>query len=272
MILKVLSSFSAFEKGIAGVEIPWKDTALFGFEVAVEESDKSDARQLVTSFLRRLSECDSLVDQVRMVQSEKAAFKGILSSSNESLSQAKDCFCDLLVLYLLPHSLALRNSLEWLADIALKSSAFSSEQFTEYTAESCCRVLALARAQNFTEIPIDLLLSWTFSLECISLLDKERRWLGRGVSIFEFLSAAMDIFKVCAGKITLTQDSIQSKSSAEVLRYVESCGQCMRVISNILKSRKLSLRSTDENWEELCRDVYTYGAQILNSNLVNKVT
>jgi hypothetical protein len=262
----------AFEKGTTAVVIPWTDDALFN-------GGEMDSPS-VAGFLKRISECESLVDQVRIVQSEKAALKSIFSAaasgSTVPLTRVKNCLSDLLVLYLLPHSLALRNSLEWIADIAQKSTVLSPEFFADCAAESCCRVMNLVRKESVSNMQIDWLLSWTFTLECISILDKERSWLSRpvdgSVSSFEFLSITLNIFRVCVQNISSPQDLGKTKSSAEVLRYAESSGQCMRVISNILKNRKINLRDQNEDWEEFCRTAYTCSKEVLTSSLVSKVT
>ena len=87
--------------------------------------------------------------------------------------------------------------------------------------------------------------------------------------------ASMDIATGNFGRSDSISSDDPDVSAAEVLRYSECCGQCMRTILNLVKpkresaitSSKVNSPGIHESWKALIQDLLTTGIDILGSGL-----
>lgn len=222
--------------------------------------DGEGIEKLVAKFFQRLSTSKDLKTQVSCIQETKGDVKTALNSID--IRSASSAFSALLTLYLSPDSTALRKSLDWIVDFIAKSE--SRVDLVDIIISVCSKIMddidtsiRTKLSAQFGFVTIDRLLSFAFSLECMAAIDKETGWLTTNGEIdlsdnimLRYISLTVDLFGVCAtfvcpelalstNKASAATDVTINVGSAEVMRYAECCGLCMRVVMTVLKVCKI---------------------------------
>lgn len=110
--------------------------------------------------------------------------------------------------------------------------------------------------------------------------------LGNG-SLLSLLQAMALVLQRCTtGLVSQETSASSSISTGDALRYSECVGECMRVLSAVLKSRRkasippvsllhetfASTEREDDMWGTTCAKIIKYGCQLLSCESCNKVS
>jgi hypothetical protein len=236
--------------------------------------------------------------------------------------------------YLEPHHLWLRKSIDWIGeylgnqctlprgDLISCISCVSLSYLNEMNAVHSSQL-----QKHQSHITLSSQIEAVFSLNCMSLLDRECNWLDElkdevnnnqnknikhdnlqdNSILLRFINALICIAEQCSFVIQpLKNDSENNDAevplsirttASEIIRYAECAGECMRIISATLKSRReghvVKWQATDDVdhdsdngsdgsdqegaaeerllWHVVSNRVIEIGLRILSSELVNKV-
>ena len=232
----------------------------------IQTAEKETNRSTSGSLLASLQSATKLTEQQKLLQQQckalvvKALSTGIVN--DDLLAYVKI----LLFLYLHPNYQALRSNLEWLVE-ALSSHKMDSSPFHPVLLDVMLRIYRTASDGGvLSTSPVEITIEWAKSLSYAAELDKECRFiasdgeLGLEFSpLCLFLTYIEEIMSMCVkqvcypnqlslhpttqpttaaiGTITTTSTAATS-SSAEVSRYIECCGECMRATTTVLKTRR----------------------------------
>lgn len=198
--------------------------------------------------------------------------------------------CDL---YLNPKCLTLRRSLDWIPELVLRYPTLSQTELSKCVAEVCLAYVREAQKLNsFRTISLNDMLEWIFALNCMAAMDRDVTWLndahwteegcyssdvwpaseniGEGL-IVDFFQILNSIFGRCSEYVESVSNADNS-NSAEIIRYAEGCGECMRAVMTVLKYRRAALIvSVSSTWEVLLASFISRGYAVLACPLVNKV-
>jgi hypothetical protein len=141
---------------------------------------------------------------------------------------------------------------------------------------------------------IEIATSWAVTFTIIAMFDEEYPFLGHyGKPADEFESKPYDhgnevlqlddsslllefleILDQVFGKFTKIVLAQDTDTSAEVMRYADCCGECMRAMMTSLKSRRGVYITNDgaDRWMILVNSTIKNGCAILDSELVHKDT
>lgn len=262
----------------------------------------------VADFLKNLRSCKELRQQINTTHEFKSHVKTLLSFSSDTiaLDDYSMSVSMLLLLYLEPATLALRKSLEWITDTLIQNNSFPLANIRGVIQRICLTVIR--RVGGLLDSgSVDVCMGWAYTFTCIALLDKECivmddvtedvagtsnqaslanfEAIGDGM-LSEFMVAVLLVFESCArmlapgiasadddSRVTETVPCQQLiETSAEVMRYAECCGECMRSVMIVLKIRR-DLVVVDDNkccWVDVIRSYMACGCTVLSSELVNK--
>ena len=280
-------------------------------------SSTTDAVVLLNSLQNatKLSEQQKLLQQQCKAVVVKSLNTGIIDVN--LLSYVKI----LMVLYLHPNYQALRSNLEWLVE-ALSSHKIDSSPFHPVLLDVMLRIYRTASDGGvLSTSPVEITIEWAKSMSYAAELDKECRFItlegdagGLDTSpLCYFLRyieeiMAMCVKQVCQGDQSFSHTTTQpttttaaavttTSSSAEVSRYIECCGECMRATTTVLKTRrnvvledlkystntssttastattldtsKITLLST---WTVVTNRILNHSLAVLRSDIVHKVS
>ena len=128
------------------------------------------------------------------------------------------------------------------------------------------------------------------SINAMAVLDNQFRWLNDTKSsehsaleafplsddgfLLKFCQYLAEVFVYCAARISFDTPDLQV-SSSELFRYVECCGESMRALMTVLKSRRNAfVPATDaagsSGWRKMCNDLLVASARVLQSEHANK--
>ena len=277
---------------------------------STSSSTTTDAVVLLNSLQNatKLSEQQKLLQQQCKAVVVKSLNTGIIDVN--LLSYVKI----LMVLYLHPNYQALRSNLEWLVE-ALSSHKIDSSPFHPVLLDVMLRIYRTASdGEVLSTSPVEMTIEWAKSMSYAAELDKECRFItsdgvadGLNTSPLCFFLTyieeimAMCVKQVCQGNqpfsITATTATTTS-SSAEVSRYIECCGECMRATTTVLKTRRnivledlkyskdtssttataTAATTLDTNkttsqsaWIEVTNRILNHSLAVLRSDIVHKV-
>lgn len=233
--------------------------------------------------IKLLSTNRLLVQQIKDIKSMKNTIRSLFNASD--IVFLKIALENLLYLYISPDYYTLRKELDWINNELLKC------MLTIQDKKNCVKkvFLKLQSKINFTnDTNIDLVMNWTLSLNCLALIDKDIHWLHEeeyGESnyskfialrddtlMYEYVLSCSKIFDYCSEYIiTLGSDL----NGAEILRFSECCGECLRAIITIFKSRLNSHIhvSTDESvkWNSLIEKFMKNSCRIISLHLYKDI-
>lgn len=237
-------------------------------------------------FIENLSRCNSLKDQIKHIQLFRGQFlRGIIASSN-----AADAIISarlLMWLYLHPDYALLRKSVEWIIEVVCTNRSINQRALKEALCDVSLNLIFTAEALGiFRDMNVETATRWALSFTCIAMFDKEYYFLDGFADssvenkkilqlddtspLLKFLSVLGKMF----AKFSKIVSAKETDSSAEVMRYAECCGECMRAIMTSLKSRREAYvgKGASEEWMALINSVIANGCEILQSDLVHKDT
>lgn len=309
----------AFERNLADyVAIDTSLFLVFGCLPPSRQSMDGQEKEIdplgIYSFVDNLIAASSLQDQMKVVQCTKSSLKAAIMNPVENTStgaQYQDYVVSsikmLLLLYVHPNYIGLRKPLEWVMETLTRCKCLETVKLKHVLRETCEQLLKSHEFFEFKQgdksIPsmtmtVEEMLSWSFTFNCMAALNKDLLWLSsdesmsivEGSVVLPFISALEKIFFVCATEIVRGSDSSSNStssvtssgaSSTEILRYAECCGESMRGIMTVIKSRMSAYiprikDAADESsrkitmWHELINRMMKLGADILMCDKVNK--
>ena len=246
------------------------------------------------SFIESLFLIKDLKEQIRSIQKFKSVFLKDFSSSNPTDGALLDLQI-LLKLYLHPDHSLLRKSVEWIIETACTNKSIDPLKLKQTLQSACLNLVQSAEESGILrDGDIDVAAAWAISFTCIAMFDKEYPFLdthskplsesAKSLSeyndkylrlddaspLIQFLSTLDNLF-VKFSKVISAQDA---DSSAEVVRYVDCCGECMRAIMTTIKSRRCMYvtQHGSDRWIALIDSVMKNGCALLQSQLVHKDT
>lgn len=266
--------------------VPINDTDI---NVLLKQADEV-TRSSLASFVSDLQNCVDVAQQVKRIQEKKGIFRNVICSKELNLTTISEHVSIMLYLYLDPNHFPFRRSMEWIVD-AIKCShiAGSIEMFAciESVVGILMRRFVVLSSSSSASTSIETYMEWVFSFNSMCTLQKEVSWVtstrlnSSSTILWELLDASSWIFSTLVNsKISHysgdNDKNVPNENTSEVvMRYAECCGECMRVISILLKcvtceevcqmkAVKTPLVLSDQYLETACR--------ILSSNLINKVS
>ena len=189
-------------------------------------------------------------------------------------------------LYLHPDYALLRKSFEWIIEAVCMNKLINSRILKSALCDVSLKLIESADAIGVVTIAnIETATAWALTFTCIAMLDKEYPFLqaytgsdntegalqlNNGSPLLKFLSILDRMF----AKFSKIVSADEADSSAEVMRYAECCGECMRAVMTALKSRRGVYIGEDDSdrWMLLVDSVINNGCMILQSDLVHKDT
>lgn len=253
----------------------------------------TDSRVECVIFLDRLSCSKNLREQISCIQQ----FKGHFLKNISSIPIHSDVIQEiriLAMLYLHPDYALLRKSLEWIIE-TLCTNQVDSVSVRKALRDVTLELIETSRTAGILlDQKIEIATSWAVTFTIITMVDKEYPFLGHYAKLadefesnpfyhgnevlqlddssllLEFLEILDQVFGKFT-KIVLAQDT---DTSAEVMRYADCCGECMRAMMTSLKSRRGVYITNDgaDRWMKLVNSTIKNGCAILNSELVHKDT
>lgn len=246
------------------------------------------------SFIENLFLIEDLKEQIRSIQK----FKSVFLKNFTSASPTDDALLDLqilLKLYLHPDHSLLRKSVEWIIETVCSNKTIDPIK-VKLALQSATLHLVQSAEQSgiLNDGDIDVAAAWALSFTCIAMFDKEYPFLDAhskssseiakscteaddhllrlddASPLIQFLSPLDKLF-VRFSKVISAQET---NSSAEVIRYVDCCGECMRAIMTTIKSRRCMsvTQHGSDKWIALIDSVIRNGCALLQSQLVHKDT
>jgi hypothetical protein len=217
-----------------------------------------------------------------------------------------------------PSHIWFRKYLEWLFEALMKSSLFSSSEIRQCVRDVCLNLLSRCQhEENLLDCTIDRCFEWINTFQWMNQFDKEISWiddaewvaeqgcwnssvwpagqdLGDG-TLLMLLNVMEPLLRRCATVLDLQQEQQleeepgeeteevtqeKSRSATELMRFAECAGECMRVLSAILKPRRGGVISPanhdsctnpeNDRWDVVSSSVLSHGCRILSSDLVSK--
>jgi hypothetical protein len=235
------------------------------------------------AFLLHLSTSKTIQEQIKEIHN----FKGVISQSIKSKSYS-DSVMDgikiITILYLQPDYSLLRKAVEWIIELVCGIEIDAKPVFKKLLHDVCAGMFAAADAAGaLLNGDIDVMTGWAVSFTCATMFDKEFSFLdGYNVShltgapitlnnespLLKFLSYLDKMFSKVSRIVSLQN---ATDSSAEVLKYSECSGECMRAIMHACKSRKAYIgESACDQWMKLIDNIITNGFTLLQSENVHK--
>jgi hypothetical protein len=199
----------------------------------------------------------------------------------------------------------------------MKSSLLSSSDIRQCVRDVCVDLLNICqREENLLDCTIDRCFEWINTFQWMNQFDKEISWiddaewvteqgcwnssvwpagqdLGDG-TLLTLLNAMEPLLRRCATVLDVPQQLEEEpeeaageevgeenrRSSTELMRFAECAGECMRVLSAILKPRRGAVISPldrefcanpeEDRWNVVSGSVLYHGCKILSSDLVSK--
>jgi hypothetical protein len=201
----------------------------------------------------------------------------------------------LLKLYLHPDHSLLRKSVEWIIETVCTNKSIDPLKIKQALQSASISLMQSAEDSGiFCTGDLDVAAAWAVSFTCTAMFDKEYPFLdtqfkpsSESVVTFtesdeqflrlddksplvQFLSTLDRLF-VKFSKVIFAHEA---DSSAEVVRYVDCCGECMRAIMTTIKTRRcmyITHRGSDK-WIALIDSILKNGCALLQSQLVHKDT
>lgn len=210
-----------------------------------------------------------------------------------------------------PSLIWFRKYLEWLLEALMKSPLLSPSDIRKCVREVCMDLLNICQhEENLLDCTIDRCFEWINTFQWMFQFDKEISWiddaewvaeqgcwnssvwpagqdLGDG-TLLSLLNAMEPLLRRCATTLDPHQqpkEKIEEDgeergiSSTELMRFAECAGECMRVLSAILKPRRgaviapLDSANSEEagdRWSVVSNSILYHGCKILSSDLVSK--
>jgi hypothetical protein len=235
-----------------------------------------------------------LKEQIRCIQKFKSVFVKDFSSASPSYGTLLDLQI-LLKLYLHPDHSLLRKSVEWIIETVCTNKSIEPLKLKQALQSATFNLVQSAEESGILcDGDIEIAAAWALSFTCTAMLDKEYPFLDTYCTPFsesainsaesddkllrlddtspliQFLSVPDKLF-VKFSKVISAQET---DSSAEVIRYVDCCGECMRAIMTTIKSRRCMYvtQHGSDKWIALIDSVLKNGCALLQSQLVHKDT
>lgn len=243
----------------------------------------------IASFIAELSSSQDLQAQIRVIQAKKGQFKQVFAAPAEhpavSLSAAAKA---LVQLYLRPNFFALRGSLEWIIETLARAEG--TPVVASAVKEACvAEWQALASRSTDATIDVNELIGVALSMNCMAGLDSHFGWLTNGsvtdecvafvdgTALQQFTEGLASMYTRCADKIN-PADAELRVPSAELLKYVECCGESMRVLMAVLKRHRAGYvpaigdagAPSSAAWRQICEQLVSSSARVLVSEHANK--
>ena len=200
----------------------------------------------------------------------------------------------LVKLYLHPNYSLLRKSLEWIVEVVCTDVIIKPTALKKALLDVCLGLALSVEAANFSVLAdIEKASSWAIAITCIAMLDKEYYFLdsysaseeheneapqgSSKVTQLDDVSPLLHFLTVPAKMFDKFSEIVSAQtadSSAEVMRYAECCGECMRAMMTSLKSRRDAYvgKENSNKWMSLVDSTISSGLTILRSDLVHKDT
>ena len=253
----------------------------------------TDSRVECVIFLDRLSGSKNLREQISSVLQFKGHFVKHISSipiHSDVIQEIKI----LAMLYLHPDYALLRKSLEWIIE-TLCTNQVDSVSVRKALRDVTSKLIETSRtAGMLLDQKIEIATSWAVTFTIIAMFDKEYPFLGHyakpadeleskpfdhGNEVLQLddsslLLKFLEILDQVFGKFTKIVLAQDTDTSAEVMRYADCCGECMRAMMTSLKSRRgvYITNGGADRWMILVNSTIKNGCAILNSELVHKDT
>lgn len=212
----------------------------------------------------------------------------VSATSNNITENMLNSIKVLTILYLHPDYYQLRKSLEWLIEYVNNIKNVEHKIIKDVLCTICLEVYTLAENSGcLLGTNIDTTTGWALSLTCAAMFDKEYSFLDNheehsSVNIENKMQlddtsplvVYLSFLERMFSRYSRIVSAQELDSSAEVMRYAECCGECMRAIMTVLKSRK-GVYVVDvgaDKWMVLIDSMISNGCMILLSDLVHKDT
>ena len=246
------------------------------------------------TFIESLFLNEDLKEQIRCIQKFKSGFVKNFSSASPTDGALLDLQI-LLNLYLHPDHSLLRKSVEWIIEAVCTNKTVDPILLKKALCDTSLNLVQSAVESGIlSDVDIGVAAAWAISFTCIAMFDKEYPFLDANCKIISdsatslgeaddklmrlddtsplihFLSIVDKLF-VKFSKVISAQEA---DSSAEVARYVDCCGECMRAIMTTIKSRRgmYVAQHGSDKWIALIDSVIKNGCTLLQSQLVHKDT
>jgi hypothetical protein len=212
-----------------------------------------------------------------------------------------------------PSHIWLRKYIEWLFETFVKSPLLLPNDARLAIREVSLELLdSCLHDENLMSCPIDRCFEWIYTFQWMYQFDKEISWLddaewiseqgcwnssiwpagqdlGDG-SLLKLVHAMEPLLRRCATALDEQEKSSQeegeelneekSRGATELMRFAECAGECMRVLSAILKPRRGAVISPlspsddpeKDQWNIISNSIMFHGCKLLSSDLVSKVT
>jgi hypothetical protein len=244
------------------------------------------------AFLLNLSSSKTIQEQIKDIH----IFKGVISQLVKSKLYSGDVLDGIkiiTILYLQPDYSLLRKSVEWIIELACGIETAVEPVFKKVLHDVCAGMFANADvAGALLSGDIDVMTNWAISFTSTTMFDKEFSFLD-GYNTIDFTGAPLMLdnespllkFLVYLDKMFGKVSRIVSlqaatDSSAEVLKYSECSGECMRAIMHACKSRKAYIGTLErlisrkeiacDKWMTLIDNVIANGFTLMQSENVHK--
>lgn len=206
-----------------------------------------------------------------------------------------------------PSHIWFRKYFEWLFDAIVKSTFLTSTELRLTIRSVCSSLLDICKKENLLMCSIDRCFEWINTFQWMYQFDKEISWiddaewvsdegcwnssvwpagqdLGDG-TLLQLIETMEPLLRRCAVVLTdnakpavLYGGESSNLGATELMRFAECAGECMRILSAILKPRRGGIISTfsyeEENknrWGVVADSILEFGCKILSSDLVSKV-
>jgi hypothetical protein len=262
----------------------------------------------ILELIEGLKKCVGLGDQIKLIQSKKGLIRTSITSIIIDLelnsSIIKSSIQLLLHLYIHPSFICLRKSFEWVieTDVLKKCKCLPINILNEVIKDTCVLIWNSSLESSAGIVHndggddsnfIDKAMGWAYTFNIMSIIEKEIPWLdytnnneleskhdnkyvNDDDNILLFINSIKLIFDRCAEKISLdigdNNESNKDVNGSQFLRYAECCGECMKAILNLLKSRSDQVipKGTSSKWYSSISAIMTSGFILLYSDHVHK--
>ena len=277
-----------------GEQTRLQNTMLTTDDVPADTSLSSESCEDIATLIDGLACNQDLKQQIGFIDKFRVRF--LRSAPDSRGPNVKLLEIKILVkLYLHPDYSLLRKSLEWTVEAICNDSIIEATALKKALLDVCFGLALSVEAENFSVVDdIEKASAWAISITCIAMLDKEYYFLdSQSVSeteprnsapqgsskvmqlddlspLLHFLTVPAKMFD----KFSKIVSAQSADSSAEVMRYAECCGECMRAMMTALKSRRDAYVGKDNSnkWMSLIDSTINSGLTILRSDLVHKDT
>ena len=287
----------AFERSTCSTFVVINENDFIDILKYYDDESTLDASFETVKLLKLLLKGTSLSQQQKDIISKKSAIRTFLCDSNIVASPFLNITLESLIyLYVSPDYSILRKSLDWIVDLVIKCGLSPKDK------RQCIRG-AFYRLQskiNLNNTDIDKIMSFTLAFNCIVMLDRETAWLDEEINIdtsnvkylnddsllYQYVNTCAELFEYCAryiinlGSINDSADNNNDKQhtsiGAEIIRYAECSGECLRGVMMALKARlntyiiNLLIETSCANWSLLIARMMTSSCQLLSSQFLHK--